>query len=41
MIVILPIFVYSPMGNLFAPPAPPFGLPLNRWLFYLTSAAIL
>ena len=37
----VPIFVYSPMGNLFTPPAPPFGMPLNRWLFFLASAAIL
>ena len=37
----VPIFVYSPMGNLFPPPGPPFGMPLNRWLFFLASAAIL
>ncbi len=37
----VPIFVYSPMGNLFTPPAPPFGLALNLWLFLLASAAIL
>ncbi|MEO8563959.1 MAG: heavy metal translocating P-type ATPase [bacterium] len=37
----VPIFVYSPMGHLFTPPAPPFGMPLNRWLFFLASAAIL
>ncbi len=36
-----PIFVYSPMGKLFPAPAPPFGLALNRWLFFLASAAIL
>jgi Cu2+-exporting ATPase len=36
----VPIFIYSPMGNLFPPPAPPFGLALNRWLFLLASAAI-
>jgi Cu2+-exporting ATPase len=36
-----PIFVYSPMGNLFPAPSPPFGLPLNQWLFGLASAAIL
>ena len=36
-----PIFVYSPMGNLFPPPAPPFGIELNLWLFFLASAAIL
>jgi Cu2+-exporting ATPase len=37
----VPIFVYSPMGSLFKPPAPPFGLALNLWLFFLASAAIL
>ena len=37
----VPIFVFSSMGNLFAAPPPPFGLPLNRWLFILASAAIL
>jgi len=36
-----PIFIYSPMGNMFTAPAPPFGLPLNQWLFGLASAAIL
>ena len=37
----VPIFIYSPMGNMFQAPAPPFGLDLNRWLFFLGSAAIL
>ena len=37
----VPIFIYSPMGNIFPAPAPPFGLPLNQWLFGLASAAIL
>src|SRR5262249_26889364 len=37
----VPIFIYSPMGNMFTPPAPPFGLNLNVWLFFLASAAIL
>jgi len=37
----VPIFIYSPMGNMFTPPAPPFGLDLNVWLFFLASAAIL
>jgi Cu2+-exporting ATPase len=37
----VPIFVYSPMGNFFAAPAPPFGLALNLWLFILASAAII
>lgn len=35
----VPIFVYSPMG-MFTPPAPPFGLELNVWLFLLATAAI-
>jgi Cu2+-exporting ATPase len=37
----VPIFIYSPMGNMFTPPAPPFGLDLNVWLFFIASAAIL
>ncbi len=37
----VPIFVYSPMGGLFTPPAPPFGLRLDLWLFFLASAAVL
>src|SRR5262249_54619177 len=37
----VPIFIYSPMGNLFTPPAPPFGLELNLWLSFLATAAIL
>ncbi|WP_411281913.1 heavy metal translocating P-type ATPase [Gemmatimonas sp.] len=37
----VPIFVYSPMGNVFPAPSPPFGLPLNQWLFGFASAAIL
>jgi Cu2+-exporting ATPase len=37
----IPIFIYSPMGNFFPAPAPPFGLALNTWLFLLASAAIL
>ncbi len=37
----LPIFLYSPMGGLFTPPAPPFGLRLDLWLFVLASAAVL
>ncbi len=36
----IPIFIYSPMGDLFTPPAPPFGLELDLWLFFLGSAAI-
>jgi Cu2+-exporting ATPase len=37
----IPIFIYSPMGNLFPAPTPPFGLAINKWLFFLASAAIL
>lgn len=37
----VPIFVWSPMGGAFRPPAPPFGLRLDTWLFLLSSAAIL
>ena len=37
----VPIFIYSPMGDMFPAPAPPFGLPLNQWLFGLASAAVL
>ena len=36
----VPIFIYSPMGNMFTPPAPPFGLRLDLWLFFLATAAI-
>ena len=41
LVFAVPIFIYSPMGDLFPAPAPPFGLPLNQWLFGLASAAIL
>jgi Cu2+-exporting ATPase len=41
LIFTVPIFVYAPMGEFFKPPAPPFGLELNLWLFFLASAAIL
>jgi P-type Cu2+ transporter len=37
----VPIFIYSPMGDIFTPPAPPFGLDVNVWLFFFASAAIL
>ena len=40
LIFAIPIFIYSPMGGLFTPPAPPFGLRLDLWLFFLGSAAI-
>jgi Cu2+-exporting ATPase len=41
LIFTVPIFIYSPMGGMFTPPAPPFGLSLNVWLFLLASAAVL
>lgn len=41
LVFTVPIFVYAPMGGFFKPPAPPFGLELNLWLFFLASAAIL
>ncbi len=41
LVFTLPIFVYAPMGGMFKPPAPPFGLDLNLWLFFFASAAIL
>jgi Cu2+-exporting ATPase len=41
LVFAVPIFIYSPMGNMFPAPAPPFGLPLNQWLFGLASAAVL
>ena len=41
LIFTVPIFIYAPMGGMFSPPAPPFGLELNLWLFFLASAAIL
>jgi Cu2+-exporting ATPase len=41
LVFALPIFIYSPMGNMFPAPRPPFGLPLNQWLFGLASAAVL
>ncbi|ARU18220.1 heavy metal translocating P-type ATPase [Croceicoccus marinus] len=37
----IPIFVYSPMGGMFTPPAPPFELGLDLWLFFLASAAVI
>ena len=41
LVFALPIFVYAPMGGMFRPPAPPFGLELNVWLFIFATAAIL
>ena len=41
LVFAIPIFIYAPMGGIFKPPAPPFGLELNMWLFFLASAAVL
>lgn len=41
LIFTIPIFVYAPMGGMFEPPTPPFGIKLNLWLFFFASAAIL
>ena len=41
LVFTIPIFVYSPMGNMFVPPAPPFGLDLDLWLFFFATLAIL
>ena len=41
LIFTAPIFVYSPMGGMFTPPAPPFGLSLDLWLFFLGSIAVI
>ena len=41
LVFTVPIFLYSPMGGMFTPPAPPFGLSLDLWLFFLASAAVL
>jgi Cu2+-exporting ATPase len=41
LVASLPIFVYAPLGGLFTPPAPPFGLKLNLWLFFFATAAVL
>ena len=41
LIFTVPIFIYAPMGGMFKPPAPPFGLELNLWLFFFSSAAVL
>jgi len=39
LIFTVPLFFYSPMG-LFTPPAPPFDLDLNVWLFGFATLAI-
>ena len=41
LVFTVPIFIYAPMGAMFKPPAPPFGLELNLWLFFFSSAAVL
>ncbi|MFZ5619760.1 MAG: heavy metal translocating P-type ATPase [Pseudomonadota bacterium] len=41
LIFTIPIFIYSPMGGLFAPPAPPFDLDLDLWLFLLATIAVI
>ena len=41
LVFTIPIFVFAPMGGMFEPPAPPFGLKLNLWLFFFSSAAVL
>ncbi len=41
LIFTIPIFIYSPMGELFTPPAPPFGLRLDVWLFFLATIAVI
>ena len=40
LIFTVPIFVYAPMGGFFEPPAPPFGMKLDLWLFLFASVAI-
>ena len=41
LIFTVPIFIYSPMGGMFTPPAPPFGLRLDQWLFILATIAVI
>ena len=31
LVFAVPIFIYSPMGGMFTPPAPPFGLQRNHY----------
>jgi len=40
LIFTVPIFIYSPMGGMFTPPAPPFGLRLDLLLFLLAAVAV-
>ena len=41
LVFTVPVFIYSPMGGMFVPPAPPFGFSLNLWLFLLASIAVI
>jgi len=41
LVFTIPVFAYSPMGDMFTPPVPPFGLGLNTWLFLLASLAVI
>ena len=41
LIFSIPIFLYSPMGMSFISLKPPFGMPLNIFLFFLASPAII
>ena len=41
LVFTVPIFIYAPMGGMFTPPAPPFGLELDLWLFLLATAAVI
>jgi P-type Cu2+ transporter len=40
LVFTIPIFIYAPMGGMWQAPAPPFGLDLNLWLFFLATAAV-
>jgi P-type Cu2+ transporter len=40
LVFTLPILVYAPMDGMWTAPAPPFGLDVNLWLFFFSSAAI-
>jgi len=41
LVFAVPIFIYSPMGGVFTPPAPPFGLAPDVWLFLLGTGAVI
>lgn len=40
LVFTIPIFIYAPMGSMWAAPAPPFGFDLNLWLFFFATAAV-